>query len=435
MKKNKKNISEIQKVKRIHRFIIEAVCLLLITFFIVIVAMDNKSLKKDETAEDSGNKVFDLWYSYTGYETYLKEAAKRYEAKTGVKVRLTYMTTLDYLDKIHELSSKGEGPDLFLMSEESLQNAILLGIVDQNFDDKLLSISNYGEKALDSITYADKKYGYPLGFETSVMVTNMDYTNKVPNSFDEIKNYADSFNNQQEDEETKEEESSVDYSKVTDIFKHDVNKILLNYGFLGAYMNVGGPYGDNSEVIDVNNSKAIAAGEYYYSIAEYFYTELSEISYDDIMNDFFDGKIVYTLATTDVIQRIAQSDMNVKLSVFPKLSDTLNSKQASVTDIIMVNPYADMKDEANEFAKLLSYDMAEEMYDICGIISTRNIEYENENLNIFYDAYEMSTGFPKLMTTADYWLKVTNVMKNIWTGENVTEKLNELFESLDTRIN
>lgn len=413
------------------RVIIE-VCVLSVIAVLIILYAGNykeeakKNLSLSEENSESDQKVFDLWYSYTVYEPYLKEAAARYEEETGIKVRLTYYTTIDYLEKISNASTEGNGPDLFLMSEEELQNAVLLGIAEQNYDTDIYNEDNYTLKSMDSIEFVDRQYGYPLGFETTVFAANKTYVDEMPKTFNDVKTFADNFNNG---------DDSHDYSNVTSILKWDISDVFYSYGFLGAYLNVGEENGDNPSEIDVNSENAVNAGKYYYSLAEYFYTEAASAEYDNVINEFFEGKIVYTIASADIIARISQSGMSVELSVLPNLTDELKSRAVSVTDIIMVNPFGDMKEEAREFAKLLTYDMAEEMYDICGVISTKKAEYDNSYIDIFLEAYEASVGMPKLMTTSDYWLQVNVAMTNIWNGSDVTEELNKLNTNLDARIN
>ena len=414
--------------------ILEIVILVGFAIVLILYSQNYKQDKEKELEskknEEETEKIFDVWYSYTGYEPFLKEAASRYEAKKGIKVRLTYYTTINYPDKIRSASSEGKGPDLFIVSDDSIQNVILLGVAEQNYYADLYNKENYSSKSIDATTYAGKQYGYPMGFETSVFAANRTFIDSMPTTFDDIKTFADNFNNSGD-----ETEDAHDYSSVSSILKWDISDFLYNYGFLGSYLKVGGEYGDNPNNIDVNNEKAVLAGQYYYSLSQYFYTEAENSKYNDVMNEFFEGKIIYTIASSDIINRMSESELPIELSALPNLTNELTSAPVSKTDIMMVNPFADMKEEAREFAKFVTFDMAEEMYNLCNIISTKNIVYDNENLNVFIKAYEKSAGLPKLMTTSDYWLKVNNVLSNIWKGEDVSNQLSTLHDVLDKQIN
>lgn len=414
--------------------ILEIIILLGFTFVIILYAKNYKQDKEKELEaignEEQTEKVFDVWYTYTGYEPFLKEAALRYEEENGIKVRLTYYTTINYADKIRSASSEGKGPDLFIVPSDGIQNVVLLGIAEQNYYTDLYNEENYSAKSIDETTYVGKQYGYPMGFETTVFAANRTYIDEMPKTFDDIKIFADNFNNSGE-----EAEDAHDYSNVSSILKWDISDFLYNYGFMGKYLNVAGKYGDNPSIIDVNNENAVLAGQYYFSLSQYFFTEAASSKYSNVMNEFFEGKIIYTIASSDIIKRMSESELPIDISVLPNLTNDLESASVSKTDILMVNPFADMKEEAREFAKFVTFDMAQEMYDLCNIISTKNIVYDNENLNIFLKAYEKSATLPKLMTTSDYWLKVNNVLSNIWKGEDVSNQLNTLHDVFNNQIN
>lgn len=416
----------------------EVLALVFASYLIITYADGYKAEKQRAEAEKEAagqqDAAFDLWYSYKGYKPYLEKAAAEYEKETGVQVRLTYYTAMDYMESISSASAEGKGPDLFLMSGENLQNAVLLGIAEKNYNTELVNSGNYTEKSLEAITYAGSMYGYPMGFETTVFAANMAYVDEMPKTFDDVKTFADGFN----DGESTEEH---DYSHVSAILRWDISDVMYSYGFLGAYLNVGGELGDNPDIIDVDSADAIKAGEYYNSLAQYFYTDEETAKYENVIDEFLQGKIIYTIASADIIGRLEAMETEsgkkpqIELSVLPALTPQLKTKQLSVTDIIMVNPFADMKKEATDFAEYLSYDMSDEMFDICGEIAAKRVEYDNEYVEEFVKAYENSAGMPKLMTTADYWMKAANLEKNIWNGESVSEQLEKLDAELTERIN
>ena len=419
-----------EKVKSI---CIQIIGFMIVAFIIISIAKSHSEESKESEKEteteteiqtqltEEREKVFEVWYSYTKYEPYLKKMAEEFEAETGIKVKLTYYTSIDYLNKISARSMDGNGPDIFLISEDNLQNAVLLGIAEQNTE---LSGDDYLEKAIQATVYDGKNYGYPLGFETSVFVANKKYVKKMPKTFDEVKEFADNFNGEDNDK----------YADVSSILKWDVSNALYSYGFLGNYLNLGGENGDNEAVVDVNNKNAIKAGKYFYSLAEYFYTDVTKTQYNKILNEFSKGKIIYTIASADVIDIIKKNELSVFMSPLPALTEELGTKALSVTDIFMINPFADQKEEARQFAKYVTNDKADKMYENCRIISAKNTTYENEYLNSFVQAYEQSANMPKLMTTSDYWLKISNLVTDIWNGESVKEMLNSLNEELIERL-
>ncbi len=419
--------------ERIVNIVVQSAVLVAIAVVIIVLAGSYGKNKKDDSIQESESekteKEFNLWYCHEKYEPYLNEAATRYEEKTGIKVNVIYCSGLDYLENISDANKNGNGPDLFIESEENMQKIVYLGLAEQNYEDSFVNEDNYLNKSINSITFNKKQYGYPLGFQTAVMAVNMAYVDELPDTFDDIKAFADNFNSEGSD-------NSHDYSGVESILKWDVKPIEFSYGFLGSYMNVGGEYGDDGTVIDVNGESTVKAGEYFYSLAQYFYMDIDNISYDNVLDDFVNGKIIYTIADTDILKKLNENQVNAELITLPGLTDELETKEVSTTSMLFINPYADMKDEARDFAKFISYDMADEMYDITGtVISAKKITYDNKYLNSFVKAYEQSVGMPKLMYISDYWIKAGTLMENIWKGNDVTELLNSFEEELKQRMN
>lgn len=418
--------------ERIASIAAQAVILAAIAVIIIVIAgayRDNE--KKDTINEENKKSVreFDLWYTDKEYGPYLNEAAARYEEKTGIKVNIVYCTAIDYLENISEANKNGNGPDLFIDSEENMQKVVYLGLARENYEDSIVNKENFLEKSLKSITFNKKQYGYPLGFQTSVMAVNMDYTDTMPATFDDIKVFADNFNSE-------ESENSQSHANVENILKWDMKPIEFSYGFLGAYLNVGGEYGDDGNALDVNSENAVKAGNYFYSLAQYFYMDIDSISYESVLDDFLTGKIVYTIADADIVKKLNESETNVELITLPKLTEELETKELSLTSVLFINPFADMRDEAVDFAEFISYGMADEMYDITGkVISSRRMTYENKYLNSFVEAYENSAGMPKLMCISDYWIKAAMVTEKIWNGSSVQEILNSFQEELSQRMN
>ena len=417
--------------KEIVSYLQQTLFLLIVAVFIVFMGEEGKK-EKNRQENQSVNvedkiKTFDLWYTDKVYEPYFAEMAERYEEETGVKVNLKSCTVIDYFHEISAASADGFGPDLYLMAEENLQTAVLLGIAEQNTD-KIIGEDNYYSKAIKSITYGDKLYGYPMGYDTCLFASNTLYTDVVPSTFDEIKTFAKSFN--------VEDENGM-YAKVTSVLKWDISDIMYNYPFVGDSINIGGECRDNMDIVDVCNTKAVYALDYYNSLSDYFSIDIDETTYDNVVKEIVSGEIMYSIVSADIIKTLENAENNtIELSIIPDMTENFETRPLSMTDIIMVNPFGDMKEEAYDFARYVSYEHSEEMYGYTGNIGTKKWIYENLDMNLFGQAYEKSVGLPKFMTTSDFWLVLSNMFKDVWNGESdaFTELYNMQSELME-RIN
>ena len=88
--------------------------------------------------------------------------------------------------------------------------------------------------------------------------------------------------------------------------KWDVNNIFYNYWIVGNYMIVGGDPGDDRNDININNPETIQCLEVYKALNQFFFIESDTVTYDSVIQDFIDGKTMFTIGTTDVGKRLMQ---------------------------------------------------------------------------------------------------------------------------------
>lgn len=90
-----------------------------------------------------------------------------------------------------------------------------------------------------------------------------------------------------------------------DVLKWDVTDIFYNYWIVGNYMIVGGDAGDDEGQVSMNNPETIRCLEVYKALNQFFFIESDTVTYDSVLQDFIDGKTVFTIVTTDAAARLA----------------------------------------------------------------------------------------------------------------------------------
>ena len=88
---------------------------------------------------------------------------------------------------------------------------------------------------------------------------------------------------------------------VESIFKWAVNDIFYNYFFIGDSISIGGPYGDNIYDIDIYNEDAIKGLMSYQDLNRFFSISTDDVSYQGVVEEFKEGKLVMTITTTDAV--------------------------------------------------------------------------------------------------------------------------------------
>ena len=396
-------------------------------------------------------------------------------------------------------------PDLYIASNDNMEKAYLAGLAMEISDeDRVISLQNFPESAMHAVTYQQKILGYPFYYETSALLYNMTYleelakkeiqeelgvvTEETEKAAEEEEKEEDTKTKEENgDEETKtesdkksgteteetpaavtisdEEMAELVHEKVPElipatfeallefaesydapqnveaVFKWDVEDIFYNYFFAGNYMDIGGMCGDSKDSVDIYNEEAIRALMVYQDLSDYFAIDASDVEYASVIQEFMEGKVVLTTATTDIIRKLDEAKENGEfqydygIAPIPRLNAEMDTKSLSVTNTIYVNGYTQMKEEANDFAKYLVIEHAKELYEVTGKVSAnRNIDYGNPNLDMFMDEYQDSAPMPKLMAISNFWVKMEIMFERIWNGEEVSEELKQLSEEIMTQL-
>ena len=417
-----------------------------------------------------------LWYTDETLTDYLNSAAVAYnETKEDIRVVPMLTSANDYLEAINEASLIGESiPDLYILSHDSLEKAYLSGLATQVKDyDNICNNINYPQVALDAVTYHDKIVAYPFYYETSVLLYNKTYLEEHVKKQLEAENESDTeAETTVEGEETETEvvdnsaeiaarveallpmtmeditEFGNDYdppSQVQAIFKWDVADVFYNYFFIGKHMILGGDTGDDSANIDIYNLETMQCLLTFQNLNEFFSIDASDVSYQDVVQDFLDGKIVYTVVTSDILKTLEEAktpdengeyfDYSYGFSVVPNPSENLAGRALSVTGSVVINGYGDNIKEANEFAKFLTYDYSDDLYDRTGKLPARLSGYvEGSGFSVFAKAYEQSIPMPKMVELSNFWMQLEITMRDIWEGAEINSTVKLLSERMMTQV-
>lgn len=264
----------------------------------------------------------------------------------------------------------------------------------------------------------------PDGIDEAEVAARVEET--LPKTIDDIRAFADVYDAPEQ---------------VEAIFKWDVSDIFYNYFFVGNYIDVGGPSGDRDDSINIYNEDAIRCMRVYQNLNQFFSIDAEETSYAGILQDFIDGKIVYTVVTTDALAKIEEAKENGEFqyeygtSLLPDVNEELVSKSLSVTQCVVVNGYSEHKDMANDFAVYLSCYNVDNLYDRTGKIPAKTgVTFENGNVQAFIEEYEKSAPNPKMIGTSNYWVEMEIAFARIWVGNDANAELKSLSEKIMTQV-
>ena len=301
-------------------------------------------LKKGLSEEEELYKdAMVIWYTDPQYGEYIRDAAVTYENKTGVKVIATEVSDVDYLESVQRSTLDGvKSPDLFVLTNDSLEKAVLSGLAGECKDpEHVLNSAYYADAGLRAVTYRDVYYGYPLSYETAVIVYNESALEEIVRTKDALAESGETtegFTIAPEIlEQIKQEEMQEDLSYEEQLelearakailptsvvgildfanqyslpegmesyFNWDTKDVLYNYWFAGAYLNVGGECCDKSEDINIYNEQALYSLKVFQDFKNFFSMDDEKGSYADTIEAFIERKSLFTVAGTDVISKL-----------------------------------------------------------------------------------------------------------------------------------
>ncbi len=463
------------------------------------------SEEREESFFAKRKETLYFWYTDEALTDYLNSAAVAYgEAHDDVRVVPVLASGLEYLESINKASIQSETPpDLYIVSNDSLEKAFLAGLASPVPETEWVEIKeDYPDAARLAVTYKNKVIGYPFYFETSALLYNRTYLEDFARRQIEAERDAaeaeasmaelesggpegagdgDSAEGSGEggsqgapdgqtpgDDGTQEEDAGLEQEiaervntmlpdtiddilefaneydapeQVEAIFKWDVTDIFYNYFFAGNYLIVGGSAGDSTENMNIYNRDAIECLKVYQDLNQFFSIDTQEISYEGVLNDFMEGKIVYTVATTDSVAKLEEAKENgtfayeYSISKVPDINEHLLTRSLSVTNCVVVNGYSDKQDMASDFAKFLTCDYTDTLYSRTGKVASRyGVDYGNSSLQQFASEYEVSVPMPKMVETSNFWVELEIAFAQIWDGADANGRLKELSEQIMTQV-
>ncbi len=381
----------------------------------ILVASDDTA----ETTEESKVEKINLWYTNDELTEYLTNCAIHFRESMGVGVNLKLVSSVDYIEAIYQGTKEGNVADVYILNTESLEKAYLAGIAAENTDTATYNNNIYPEVALNASTYNGKLIGYPFYYDTTFFLYNKDYV-EAPETFSDIVEFANNY--------------MGEYKNIDTILQWDVHDLFFSYCFVGEYLNFGGVCGDDSSIIDINNANVIEALTYFKQINQALYFDAADSDYEDVLKDFIEGKILYTMGSTANLEQIIGSGVNYGISTIPALNDNMDSRAVSINYTAVVNPYTSNKALASRLAQGISFEHAEEFFSYTKKIPSKRLSsYPNENWQHIAEQYEHTAILPKLMATTNYWMELEVILNNIWDKEldeetemtGIDEKLSE----------
>lgn len=434
-----------------------------------------------------------FWYSDEALTDFIASAAVAFGEEKDVRVIPVLTSDSEYLEALNQASLHStQIPDAFILSNDSLEKAYLSGLASRITDEAgICNEDHFPGTALSAVTYKDKLVAYPYYYKTSALLYNKTYLEAW--TAEQLQKAAEGDGEEATDDTGEDaadasDADNVDASATDDadasgemevtedtltvtpeqleagipanmdemlafadnydapenveaVLRWDVSDIFYNYFFVGNYMVVGGECGDDETAVDINNEAVKQCLEVYQNLNQFFYIESDSVSYESVVQDFIDGKIVFTIATTDVLAKLKQAKeegtfpYEYGIAMLPGPGAELKAKSLSVTNCVVVNGYSEHRELANEFAAFLTNEYYDNLYERTGKVSANlAANAGNEDLQVFMEEYKHAGSLPKMIETSNFWIQLEILFSKVWEGEDAAGLLQELSDKITTQL-
>lgn len=381
----------------------------------------NLAAKKLKVEEET---TITIWYNDESYSEYLNFVAQEFHRVNElVTINAVFINSEEYLENIYEESIKNDNaPDVFLMSSDYVEKAYLMGLMLENTSFEDLKVNEvYGDAAITACSYRNKLYGYPVTFNTAVMVYNTKYTGPV-DTFTQLTEYSDNYQVTEDNEE------------VEMIVNWDVSSMFLNYPLAGSYISYGGESAEEETRVILDDENIKLAMTEYAKLKDAYGIDRQQVSQDNCVEMFANNKLLYTIVDSNHLSIIDQSEVSYDVCKIPALNSQLTSGTLSTTTMAVVNPYSSNLEAAKAGAMAISYDYATEIEAFAGLMCARG-DYKKEKNQSAYEnlhkIYSESMVKAKYIGIGDLYMRYDIMIHQIWDGTDV----DIAYEEFKTNIN
>lgn len=453
-----------------------ALCVLAGVLYVGLSGMQIEQQEEDKTLSFHKKETMYFWYSDSSMTDYINSAAVAFGERNDVRVIPVLTSDSEYLEAINEASLKGEQvPDAYLISNDSLEKAYLAGLASKVEDGgALLTTANFPQTALSAVSYMDKLIAYPYYYETSALLYNKTYLEAwtaaqlaAEQEGTEEEVFEGEEGETQEGEEGEAQERSLEVTpeqiaagipanmdellafadnydapeNVEAVLKWDVSDIFYNYYFVGQYMVVGGESGDDETNINIYNDETKRCLEIYQALNQFFFIDADSVTYDSVLQEFIEGKLVFTVVTPDAVEKMEQAKKDGSFAYecgiarMPQPGAELKGRSLSVTSSVAINGYSRHKELANKFAAFLTGEYLDNLYTRTGKLSANlAVNTEQESLMVFMEEYKNSISLPKMIETSNFWVHLEIAFSKIWEGADIDTQLQELSAQILSQV-
>ncbi|MCX7695736.1 MAG: maltose ABC transporter substrate-binding protein [Caloramator sp.] len=301
---------------------------------------DQKPAEQTNELKPEEGATLLVWESEGPEGEYIKYVAQEFEKKYGVKVKYEPVNHTDTSGKLQQDGPAGVGADVFAAPHDHVGKMVAAGLIQENHNPDRVK-NDYMEAALRGVSLDGKVYGYPTAIETYALFYNKDLVKEAPKTYEEILEFAKTFNN------PKEKKYALAW---------DVGNAYFSYSFLtanGGY--VFGKQGTDKDDIGLNNDGAVKGATFYKSLRTILPLKAADSNYQFMDGSFAAGKVAMIINGPWAVKGYQDAKVNFGVAPLPTFGGA-QPKSFSGIRALYVSAFTKYPKAAKLFAEFATSD-------------------------------------------------------------------------------
>jgi arabinogalactan oligomer/maltooligosaccharide transport system substrate-binding protein len=371
------------------------------------------SVTEDTTGDtlqpEEGAKLV-IWEDGEDRIAYMEYVAEKFKEKYGIDVEIEQIYSGDLYNRLVQDAPSDLGPDLFEAPHDSLGSAIAAGLIQPNDNTAEEIKSDFIESAADCVTYDGQVYGYPLSISTYALIYNKALVSTPATTFQEIIDFAKTFNNPDENK----------YALMWQI-----SGVYYSHCFLAGYgAYIFGNSGSDKDDIGLNTEAAIEGARYFQSLKEILDIKSADADSQMIDGLFTSGKLAYTINGQWAVTSYTEAGIDVGVAPLPKLPNGNNAVSFSGAQALYVSAYSNYPNAAKLFAQMATteemllkrYEMTNEIPPLKSVIDNETIK-SDPITSVFLEQAQNSTIMPFISQMGLVWDPYMRALQSLWDND------------------
>lgn len=366
------------------------------------------------------NAKIKIWASKS-LKDWISAVGEKFKSEyKSYNVDFSFTDVADFLvaDKIDKDGPAGVGPDVFLAPHDKLGDFVGQGLVRENNVTADDMKKNDEKAAVNAAGINGKIYGYPLSVTTYVLAYNKALVTKVPETFDDIKAFAKTFN------------TGDRYA-----FLMPLTEPFYDFAFLQGYGGYIFKNGTNSNDIGLNNSGAVEGMKFLKSIKEYAKVKYNECQLSTVQDRFNTGKCAMMFSQIWAIKAAESQGVKVGLTTLPKMSNGKRPAPLATIQELFVSSYAKYPKAAKLFAKIATSDemllklaKSQSIITASKKVNSNSAIKNDPTLSVFAASVRDAVPTPLISAMSSVWQPYEVAVQSIWDNDK------DVKESMDTCV-